>query len=100
MAEVIAGALAVAVVFLSLVALVFAIHTFKLMKGKDRLKPWKILMVMLVFFVIEEILGAPKFFSIYQHPFLTHIIPTAILGLLIYALLLEIIIVKTQDGTQ
>tara|TARA_Y100000310_G_scaffold345304_1_gene463561 strand:- start:3977 stop:4279 length:303 start_codon:yes stop_codon:yes gene_type:complete len=100
MAEVLAGTFSIAVAVLSIIAGIIALHTFKLVHGENRLKPWKVLMVMLVLFVIEELLGALKFFGIYEHPFITHIIPTAILGLLIYALLLEIILVKTQNDNQ
>ncbi len=97
MVEVVAGALAVAVAFLSLVAGVIALHTFTLVKDEDRLRPWKVLMAVLLLFMAEEIFGALKFFSIYTHPYITHIIPTAMLGLLLYALILEIIMVKTND---
>jgi hypothetical protein len=68
----------------------------RLVHGEARLKPWKLLLIVLFLFTIEEVLGALKFFNIYTHPFLTHIIPSFILGILIYALVLEIIIVKTQ----
>ncbi|MBU0615462.1 MAG: hypothetical protein KJ601_05185 [Nanoarchaeota archaeon] len=48
------------------------------------------LLVALVFFSLTEIFGALRAFGIYESPFLTHIIPTAILGFLIAALIMEI----------
>tara|TARA_Y100000310_G_scaffold101887_1_gene100009 strand:- start:10277 stop:10567 length:291 start_codon:yes stop_codon:yes gene_type:complete len=96
MVEVLAGTFATSAAFLSIMVACYAVHMMRLVHGEARLKPWKILLIALFLFTIEEVLGALKYFDIYKHPFLTHIIPSFILGLIIYALVLEIIIVKTQ----
>jgi len=44
----------------------------------------------LVFFSVTEIFGALRAFQIYESPFITHIIPTIILGFLVAALIMEI----------
>jgi len=88
------GILKIANVFLSIVAGVIAISLFKVSHQIKELKPWKLLIIGLVLFVVQEILGALRAFRIYETPHLTHIVPTAILGLLIWALVLQIRITK------
>lgn len=84
------GLLKIVNVFLSVIAGVIAISLFKVSHQRKHLKPWKILIIVLVLFAIQEIFGALRAFEIYASPYLTHIIPTAMLGLLIITLLLQI----------
>jgi len=84
------GLLKIANVFLSMIAGIIAISLFKVSHQRKHLRPWKILIVVLVLFATQEILGALRAFEIFSSPYLTHIIPTAILGLLIVTLLLQI----------
>lgn len=84
------GLLKIANVFLSIIAGIIAITLFKASNQRKHLKPWKILIIVLVLFAIQEILGALRAFDIFESPYLTHIIPTAMLGLLIITLLFQI----------
>ena len=85
------GIFKIANLFLSLIAGILAISLFKLsVKKKKNLTPWKVLIIALIFFVIQETLGALRAFSIFESPYLTHVVPTIILGLLIIALALQI----------
>jgi len=88
------GILNIANVFLAIVAGFIAISLFNISRKRNRLKPWKILIIALVFFAVQEMLYALKVFNIYSTSYLTHIVPTVILGLLIYALILQIGSVK------
>jgi lipopolysaccharide export LptBFGC system permease protein LptF len=80
------GVLQIANVFLAIVAGIIAISLFHAFHRTEHLKPWKILVVLLVLFAIEESLGGLVAFGIIGPTFLTHLIPTAMLLLLIYAL--------------
>jgi len=86
------GIFKIANLFLSLIAGILAISLFTLStkQKQNKLIPWKVLIVALIFFVIQEILGALRAFKIYESPYLTHVVPTVILGLLIVALILQI----------
>lgn len=88
------GMLKIANVFLSIVAGFIAISLFKASHQSKYLKPWKLLIIALVLFAVQEVLGALRAFDIYSTPHLTHIVPTAILGFLIYALILQIGLAK------
>ena len=83
------GILKIANLLLSVFAGVVAISLFNISKKKE-LRPWRMLIFALVFFAVQEILGALRAFNIFSTPFLTHIVPTVILGFLIAALLLQI----------
>lgn len=91
------GVLQIAVVFLSMVAGIVAISLFKVSHKQEHLKPWKPLIFALVLFAIEEILGALAAFNIYKSSYLTHIIPSAILLILIYSLFLQIMEAKKWE---
>lgn len=80
------GLLKIANLVLALIAGIIAISLFRISHQRYELRAWKILIVALVFFAVQEILGALRAFDIYSSPFLTHIVPSVILGLLIYAL--------------
>lgn len=88
------GILKIANVLLAIIAGILAITLFKVSNKKFYLRPWKILIGVLILFGIQEILGALRAFRIYSTPHLTHIVPTAMLGLLIWALTAQIIINK------
>ncbi len=92
MLDFVEGIFKIANVFLSLIAGVLAISLFKFSgkRKKENLTPWKVLIIALIFFGVQEILGALRAFSIFESPYLTHIVPTIILGLLIIALTLQI----------
>jgi len=84
------GLLKIANLFLSLVAGILALSLFKISKRKDILKAWRVLIFALVLFAVQEILGALRAFKIFESPFLTHIVPSVILGFLILALVFQI----------
>ena len=88
------GMLKIANVFLAIVAGFIAISLFKVSHERDHLKPWKLLIIALMLFAVQEILGALRAFDIFSTPYLTHIVPTAILGLVICALVLQIGLTK------
>jgi hypothetical protein len=84
------GILKIANIFLSFVAGSIAITLFKSSNKKSYLKPWYLLIVVLILFAFQEVFGALRAFEIYSTPYLTHIIPTLMLGLLIWALVLQV----------
>ncbi|HLC64570.1 MAG TPA: hypothetical protein VJI46_00430 [Candidatus Nanoarchaeia archaeon] len=83
------GVLKISNVVLALIAGLIAISMFALPSKDEALRPWKVLVFVLLFFAVQEILGALRAFQIYESPFLTHVVPTIILGLLIRALILQ-----------
>ncbi|MBR9699469.1 hypothetical protein GOV09_03380 [Candidatus Woesearchaeota archaeon] len=87
--EFVEGLLKITNVVLSLGAGYIALKLFVFSKEK-RLMAWQPLIFALVFFVVQEILGALRAFNIYSSPFLTHVVPSVILAFLIYALALQI----------
>jgi len=87
------GILKIANLFLAIVAGIIAATLFKVSRKKE-LKPWMFLIVALIFFAIQEILGALRAFEIFSTPYLTHVVPTIILVLLVIALILQINMVK------
>ncbi len=84
------GILKIANLFLAVVAGIIAISLIRVSNQRLELRAWKLLIIALVFFAIQEILGALRAFQIYSSPFLTHIVPSVILGLLIYALAIQL----------
>jgi predicted membrane-bound dolichyl-phosphate-mannose-protein mannosyltransferase len=84
------GILKIANLFLSLVAGLIAISLIKSSTKKNYLKPWYILITVLVLFAFQQVLGALRAFEVYSTPYLTHIVPTLMLGLLIWTLILQI----------
>jgi predicted membrane-bound dolichyl-phosphate-mannose-protein mannosyltransferase len=84
------GILKIANLFLSVVAGLIALSLLKASTKKIYLKPWYLLITILVLFAVQEILGALRAFNIYSTSYLTHIVPTLILGLLIWTLVLQI----------
>ena len=88
------GLLKIANLVLSIVAALIAISLIKASTEKKYLKPWLALIIALFFFMIQEILGALRAFDIFETSYLTHIVPTFILGFLIFALTYQINIKK------
>ncbi|MBI4141492.1 hypothetical protein HY484_01050 [Candidatus Woesearchaeota archaeon] len=84
------GIAQIAAVILSIIAGLIAVQLFTAAQRKKSLLAWKTLSIVLILFAIEEVLGTLSVFGIYRHPFLTHIIPTFMLGLLIAALVTQI----------
>jgi len=81
-------------VILSLVAGFIALTMFKAAHARKQLRAWRYLLWALVFFTLEEFAGALKTFGIWSTPWLTHVIPSFILALLIVALVIQIQITK------
>ena len=92
--QLIEGILKIANLVLAVIAGVIGISLIKISHSKKELKAWVMLIIALIFFGIQEILGALRAFKIFESPYLTHIIPTIILALLIVALLQQINIHK------
>ena len=90
------GILKIANLVLAVVAGVIGISLIKISNSKKELKAWILLVIALIFFGIQEILGALRAFKIFESPYLTHIIPTIILALLIIALVQQINIHKRK----
>ena len=84
--EYLAGVLHVAIIFLSVVAGIFAASLLRVSHEAKQLSPWKYLIVALILFGVEEILGALISFRIILPTFLTHLLPTIILILMLIAL--------------
>ena len=84
------GMIKIANVVLAVVAGYIAVSLLRVSGKRKELRAWKVLIFALVFFMIQEILGALRAFSIFESPYLTHVVPTIVLGLLIYSLGLQI----------
>ncbi len=81
------GILKIANLFLIFVAGGIAISMFKISGKNEYLRPWRILIVVLLLFVIQQVLGALRAFAIWESPYLTHVNVTIMLGLLLYTLI-------------
>jgi len=88
------GLLKIANLVLSIIAAIIALSLIKASSKKHYLKPWLALIPALFFFMIQEILGALRAFDIFSTSYLTHIVPTFILGFMIFALTFQINIKK------
>lgn len=62
--------------------------------NRRELSAWKPLAFALIFFAIEQIFGSLRSFNIYSNPWITHVIPSIIFAFLIYALIVQINVVK------
>ncbi len=90
------GIIKIANVVLAIIAGYIAISLFRVSHRKKELRPWKYLILALVLFSVQEILGALRAFGIFESPYLTHIIPTAMLALLLTAIIFQINIVRKR----
>ncbi len=88
------GVLQIANVILAIFVGFMALSLFRRAWSKESLKAWRYLIFALILFAAEEAFGALKAFGIFSTPYLTHIVPSAILGLVIGALILQIDVVK------
>ncbi|MBW2974325.1 hypothetical protein KY366_01275 [Candidatus Woesearchaeota archaeon] len=88
------GLLKIANLILACIAGIIGISLINVSKIKKELNAWVFLIMALIFFAIQEILGALRAFLIFESPYLTHIIPTVILAFLIVALLKQLSIHK------
>lgn len=79
-----------AAVFLSIIAGIIAISMFKVSSQHPHLRSWKFLIVTLILFMVEEILGALRTFSVWDPAPLTHLVPSFVLVFLIAALINQI----------
>ncbi len=89
------GVLQIAVVFLSVVAGALAVTMFKHSHKRKELRAWKPLIAALILFALEMIFGFMKAWNFMDrgNP-ITHIIPSFILGFVIWALVQQILIKK------
>jgi hypothetical protein len=87
----------IASVILSVAAAWIALGMFKEARQRKSLRAWKYLLSALIFFTIEELVGALKTFGVWSTPWLTHVIPSIILGFLITAIIIQIQITKGCD---
>lgn len=77
-----------AAAFLAIIAAFIAATMLKKAEEKP-LKAWVFLLLGVIFFAIEEVIGALKTFGIFETQYLTHVIPGIIMGLLITALVVQ-----------
>ncbi|MBS3136193.1 hypothetical protein J4401_04505 [Candidatus Woesearchaeota archaeon] len=84
------GLLKISNLVLSVIAGIIAASMFKISQERKSLRAWKVLIVVLLLFVVQQILGALRAFGIYSSPFLTHVNVSILLGFLIYAMALQI----------
>ena len=84
-------------VSLSIIAGFISIGLFQRSAQRKYLAAWKPMLIALVLFGFEEIIGALKVFGIWSTPWLTHVIPSFIVIFLIAALLKQINITRGCD---
>jgi hypothetical protein len=80
--------------FLSVVAGFLAISMFAATKKYAYLSSWKYLIIALILFAVEEVIGALKTFGVYSTPHLTHVLPFFILLFVIIGVVVQINITK------
>jgi len=81
------GSAQIGAAVLSIIAAVIAVSMLRISHQEKLLRGWRALLVALIFFMLEEVFGALQTFGIYNSPWITHVIPSVILGLLIFALI-------------
>ena len=90
------GILKIANLILAVVAGIVGISLIKISRSKKELNAWVMLIIALMFFAVQEILGALRAFNLFESAYLTHIVPTFILVFLIIALIKQMHIQKTK----
>lgn len=80
--------------FLSIIAGIIALTMFKAAREQKLLKSWQYLLIALLLFAVEEVIGALQTFGIYSTPHLTHVLPFFILLFVIAAVITQINIAK------
>ncbi len=88
------GIATLTVVILSIIAGFISITMFHSTVHRKYLAAWRYLLVALILFAIEELVGTLKVFGIWSTPWLTHVIPSFILVFLIAALIAQINITR------
>ena len=88
------GIATLAAVILSIVAGVIALTLFESARQRKYLAAWKPLLIALILFAAEELIGSLKVFGVWQYPGLTHVLPSFILIFLIAALIKQINIAR------
>lgn len=81
-------------VILSIIAAFIAISLVKISHEKGVLRGWRALLIAVILFAFEEIFGILRTFGIYNNPWITHVIPSFILALLIFAIINQINVAK------
>ena len=94
MVSYIEGILKIANLFLALVAGGIAISIFTHAWRNKECRAWKALIIALILFAVQQILGALRAFGIYESPYITHINVSLLLAFLIWALIAQIGVVK------
>lgn len=94
--EFVTGVVFIANFFLSIVAGLIAATLFEISRGKQ-IKPWKPLAWALILFAIEEIIKTVRAFGLYENIWITHVIPSLIAMILIYAVALQIMAVREAE---
>ncbi|MFH1054148.1 MAG: hypothetical protein V1740_07050 [Candidatus Woesearchaeota archaeon] len=84
------GTFQIANLFLAIVAGSMAATLFEISHARSHLRPWKVLIASLIIFAILEIVGALRSFGIYTSPFLTHVLTSGIIALLIVTLVMQL----------
>lgn len=84
-------------VILSFVAGGIALSMFKAARQRRSLRAWRFLLWALVLFVLVEAIGALRTFGIWSSPWLTHVLVSFILAILIAALVVQIQVTKGYD---
>ena len=80
--------------FLSVIAGIIALTMFRAAREQKHLRSWRYLLIGLILFAVEEVLGALKTFGIYSTPHLTHVIPFFILLFVMAGVVSQISITK------
>lgn len=75
---------------LSIIAAIIAISMLTMARKRKVLGAWVYLLIALLLFTAEEVIGGLKVFGIFDTPYLTHVIPSFILVFLIIALAKQI----------
>ncbi len=88
------GIAQLAAAILSVFAGGIAAQFFVVCAKRKTLSAWRYLAIALILFTIEELLGTLATFGIFVTSYLTHVVPTFILGFLIAALITQININK------
>lgn len=94
MVSYIEGILKIANLFLVLVAGGIAISVFYHAWKNRELRAWKPMIIALLLFGVQQVLGMLRAFGIYESSFLTHVNVSLLLAFVVYALILQIGVVK------
>ena len=80
----------IAAVVLSIIAGLIALSMFRVSEAHPQLHSWRYLIVALVLFTVEEVLGALRTFGVWPEQYLTHLVPSFLLMFLIASLVIQI----------